>query len=211
MTPSTKAISVDARQLAEIERFLTSFPRALRQDLHAELTVLMEEAKTWMITNRLMGGTTTERLKPWRGNFIASLRTRVRVRPGYITAELRQDQSYRSKVYGPVHEYGATIVPKRGRYLAIPLNAEARAKRPRQFAALFAMWTRARNLILALRVTATRIQPMYLLVTQVVIPARRPFGATWDVFEPKIVSRIESTVDRVIGSPTYRQLSGGSA
>ena len=189
----------DAREADALDRFLRDLPTLIKQEMATDLGVLLDQAKSWMIVHRLTGGTTPTRLKIGTGNLIASWRTRVRFVGGELIAELRQDQRYRSAVYGPVHEYGATIRPRHAKYLAIPLNAEARSKRPRQFRDLFVVQSRRGNLLLMQSLGLT-VWPMYLLVKQVVIPARRPLGATWDVYEPKVLPLAERTVDRLLAS-----------
>lgn len=82
--------------------------------------------------------------------------------------------------YASTHEYGATITPKAGRYLAIPLPAAKTAAgvsrgSPRMFPDLFFVISSRGNPLLARR-DGDGIVPMFALKERVTVP-RRPFVA----------------------------------
>lgn len=84
--------------------------------------------------------------------------------------------------YSRIHERGGVIRPTRGRYLPVPLNAEARRMRERVgsgslrgVGGMFVVRSRRGNLLLA-RAAAGGITPMFALKPSVRLPPR-PFMA----------------------------------
>jgi len=85
--------------------------------------------------------------------------------------------------YARIHEYGGTIVPRHGKYLAIPLDQMAQGKSPRAFTDLFPIRSSDGRLFLARRpIWLARNKAnrggamvlMYALKRSVTIP-RRPY------------------------------------
>lgn len=199
MADSVASVRVDPGQLQAIDEYMGKLPGAMRRALQDELTVLFQEAEAWMVENRLTGGTTPTRLAVLSGNLVASIRSRVTVRASEIRAELYQDKRYRSAAYLNIQEYGGWVHARPGHYLTIPLNAAARLTRARDTRGLFFFRSRRGNLIAAVRHGRALVVPMFLLVTEVFIPPREPFGGTEREFvEPQLLPRVERVVDRLL-------------
>jgi len=201
--PGGLAFGIRFRGIAEAQDRLQRIPPLIRQAFRNELTVGFEQAHTWMVENTLTGGTTPMRLKVFTGNFVASLRVRITEEPGGIVrGELAQDQRYRSAVYGPIHEFGGVIRPRFAKALARPMNAEARSyESPRDFPEPLWFLERQRgDQVGFLMATdgAGNAVAMWQLLSKVVIPARRPFGQTADVYLPIIWERVAGAIERVV-------------
>ena len=83
------------------------------------------------------------------------------------------------------HEYGATIKPKKGKYLAIPLTKEAQAAgSPRAFSDLRFVNAKDGNLLMVQdkksRGGKTKSTALYLLVKSVTLPERSFIRASFD-------------------------------
>lgn len=84
----------------------------------------------------------------------------------------------RSAVYGPIHEFGGTITPKRAQWLTVPLPAAMTPAgvvkgRARDFPSTFVARSRAGNLIIFQRGVGGGVTPLFVLKKKVTIPARR--------------------------------------
>jgi len=95
-----------------------------------------------------------------------------------------------SAVYGPTHEFGAVIKPKRARYLTIPLPAAMTpagvARGPaRSFEGTFIKRSKAGNLVIYQHQGKGKILPLFLLKKQVEIPARHWASRSVDDALPK--------------------------
>lgn len=137
------------------------------------------------------GGTSGKTLSKRSGSLVASILDSVRVEgKGFTTI----------KAYigvaspGQVHETGATIRPKKSKFLAIPLPAALNSKglpkkrSPRQWANTFVATSRAGNLIIFQR-RASQIVPLYVLKTEVRIPPRLGMQKTLEQAIPRFVER----------------------
>ena len=153
------------------------------------------EAVTYARATYLTGGTTATRLAERTGRLQASFDKEVQVTPGaqtIVTARL-------GYLHGPswvgIHEYGGTIRPTNAQYLAIPLTAAARsAGSPRQYpGGLFAQTSQRGNLLLFQR-TEAGIEPVYLLRSEVTIPARPALRPTVEKFTPIVTQDLKGAV-----------------
>lgn len=94
-------------------------------------------------------------------------------------------------VYARIHEVGGTIVPKNGKFLAIPLAPAltgagvSRYPSPRDVPGLSFRGNPARGVLVDKAGT-----PWYALVKRVTIPARPYLGPAIDAVTPKIIDRL---------------------
>lgn len=79
-----------------------------------------------------------------------------------------------------VHEFGAQIKAKNGKYLSIPLEKNFRHISPRQVSGLFVYRSRRGNLFLARRKGNGRLEMCYWLTKEVNIPERSFIRAGFD-------------------------------
>lgn len=106
-----------------------------------------------------------------------------------------------------MHERGATITPKKAKYLTIPLPAALRANgtpiRPsaRDWDNTFVGRSKKGNLLI-FRKTSTGIVPLYALKTQVKIPAR--LGLV-----PAMEARLPAMIDRMFETMLDSMLANG--
>jgi hypothetical protein len=203
---------LDRDELELVNFALEELPRRVRRGARKAIVETLEEAREWMIRERLSGGpktgrTTSTRLAKRTGALQASTRVQARITDAEIIARLfvSPDQpagrsgGTRPYRYAPVHEYGATIRPRRAQYLAIPLTDEARAHRPRELD-LFVVRSKRGNLLLVRRVSSDRIVPLYLLREEVDVPARPFMEPTADRWLPIVERRFESSIaDALVG------------
>lgn len=89
------------------------------------------------------------------------------------------------------HEYGATIKPKKGKYLAIPLTKQAEAAgSPRAFSDLRFVNAKNGNLLMVRdkkkRGGKTESEAMYLLVKSVTLPERSFIRASFDAQQEEL-------------------------
>lgn len=97
-----------------------------------------------------------------------------------------------------VHEFGTTILPKKGEWLTIPLIPEAKNKRASDFPGLVALGIQdGSNGVLAL-VNNGEIKPVFALMRSVTIPERSFIRTGFDSNVDKIGDKIEAFLDDVI-------------
>lgn len=121
--------------------------------------------------------------------------------------------AYTKTEVGRALEFGETIVPKRGRYLAIPIGASlgpsGRKRRtwstPARYRAregkpLVAIEKGGKLILHQVRHRGRRrfLVPAYLLVPQVQIKPRLRFYATWAELAPDRVMRLSRALDRTV-------------
>ena len=107
---------------------------------------------------------------------------------------------FSTAVSAPLHEYGGVVIPKRGKYLAIPLPAAQTAtgvKRggPRTYANTFARKTKIGNLIIFQRNGDKKPTPLFLLVKTARIPPRLNFKLEWDANQDLRLQDVATSVD----------------
>lgn len=143
------------------------------------------QAVTYGRARYLTGGTTADRLASRTGTLRAAFDATVTVEGSSVVGQL--GYLHNPPPWASVHEgwpdgrTSTTIRPSHAQYLAIPLTATARtAGSPRDYrGTLFAARSTRGNLLLFERVGKT-IQPVYLLRSEVIVPARpavRPTAA----------------------------------
>ena len=159
----------------------------VRDTLHRNLAIVaMAESKKCFTESRSPEG------KPW----IPLRHPRVRggggqkplynhgLLMGSITAAVQDDQLIQSSnlEYASLHQFGGTITPKKGKYLAIPLTRQAvTAGRPRNFPTVLVFLKGPRGAALVER--GLKGKPNighYALVTSVTVPARPFLGFSID-------------------------------
>ena len=101
------------------------------------------------------------------------------------------------------HEYGATIKPKKGKYLAIPLTKEAQAAgSPRAFSDLRFVNAKGGRLLMVRdkkkRGGKTESEAMYLLVKSVSLPERSFIRASFDAQQDELGGIIAQQVSKVL-------------
>lgn len=176
LPPLELGVTTDLRKLTAISRRLAAIPMVVRRAAKFALQDVLGEALRYMVRTYLSGQRTTRTTLAKRsGRLIRSFRWAVKTTPSSAEGRLYQLRNTRASVYGPVHEFGATIRPRRARALTIPLNAEARARPARQIRGLFLIRSKKGNLLLV-RKTADGVEPFFLLRDEVRIP-RRPYVA----------------------------------
>ena len=176
-----------AESLASLRRAKDRLPSTITAIMRDSL----REAVTFARARYLTGGTTVDRLAVRTGGLRASFDATV-VGTGFATigtiGYIRNPPSWWTVHEGwPDRRASTTIRPTRAQFLAIPLTDEARqAGSPRQYpGTLFAARSRRGNLLLFRRVPGG-IEPVYLLRSQVVIPARPALYPTMDILVPHL-------------------------
>ena len=101
------------------------------------------------------------------------------------------------------HEYGATIKPKKGKYLAIPLTKDAQAAgSPRAFSDLRFVNAKNGKLLMVRdkkkRGGKTESVAMYLLVKSVTLPERSFIRASFDAQQDELDEIIAQQVSKVL-------------
>jgi len=108
-------------------------------------------------------------------------------------------------VYAGVHEFGATIRPRHGRFLAIPLAAARRGAAggvsmgPRDYAGGFFFRSRAGNLIFGVRSGGRvgRLIPLFVMKESVRIPSRPVWRVTFANQRPRVMERMRALAHAV--------------
>jgi hypothetical protein len=100
------------------------------------------------------------------------------------TLDTWQLVEFSTSKYARIQELGGTVVPKKGKYLAIPLPAARTAAGvarggPRSFPNTFFRKSKAGNLLLFQR-QGKKSVPLFVLKQWVTLPARLGFYATWE-------------------------------
>lgn len=101
------------------------------------------------------------------------------------------------------HEYGATIKPKKGKYLAIPLTKEAElAGSPRAFNNLRFVNAKGGNLLMVRDKKKgggkTQSEAMFLLVKSMTLPERSFIRASFDADKTKLGTIVDEQVSKVL-------------
>lgn len=101
------------------------------------------------------------------------------------------------------HEYGATITPKKGKYLAIPLTKEAEtAGSPRAFSDLRFVNAKKGNLLMVRDKKKgkgeTESEAMFLLVKSMTLPERSFIRSSFDSQQDKLSSIVSAALEKVL-------------
>ena len=162
----------------------------LARELRDLLTYIASEAAT-RHGNAWPGGTGPKTLSTRSGALVRSILDGVWVEGDHL-GDIQGGISTVS--YGATQEFGATIRPKNGKYLAIPLPAALDARGvplklgPRQWDNTFVATSKNGNLIIFQRRGATII-PLYVLKTEVTIPPRLGLRDSVEIMLPFFVDR----------------------
>lgn len=106
--------------------------------------------------------------------------------------------------YARVQEYGATIRPRRKKWLTIPLPDAKTAKGvtrgpARSFEDTFFRRSRKGNLLLSQRVASGEIRNLFVLKKRVRVPGRLGFRKVWtDQAEPFLLKRVRYAIHRAL-------------
>jgi hypothetical protein len=202
--------------LVELQRRLATAaqhtPQLVRQILFRHLTNAVTFAKTTYLT----GGTTADRLAVRTGALRASFGmevqqsgTPVSARIGYILPQVNRGGGD-PLVYARIHEgwpegrASTTVVPRTSKFLAIPLQAAKTPAgvprgRPRDFPNTFIRRSRQGNLLIFQKTGKTTIIPLFVLKSEVVIPARPALRKTMHRFTPVIVDALGKAIAGQLG------------
>ena len=146
------------------------------------------------------GGTTSNTLSSRSGSMVQSIIESVEINGrtfDKITGQIG------GSMIAAVQEFGATITPKSGKYLTVPLPAALdskglpRKKSARDWANTFVAQSKAGNLIIFQR-DGAKITPLYVLKTSVTIPPRLGMRKTLDTGIPYFVERAMDTLVRLL-------------
>lgn len=101
------------------------------------------------------------------------------------------------------HEYGATIKPKKGKYLAIPLTKEAEeAGSPRAFNNLRFVNAKGGNLLMVRDKKKgrgkTESEALFLLVKSITLPERSFIRSSFDANQDKLGDIVTGAVEKVL-------------
>lgn len=110
--------------------------------------------------------------------------------------------SYTLTGIASVHERGATIRPKRAKYLTVPLppalnsNGTPKKKSARDWQNTFVLKSRKGNLLIVQKAGGGQITPLYVLRKQVTIPQRLGFGDAFQAGRDFLADKIADDVIR---------------
>lgn len=195
------------QRFRDAERGLRVFAAELSKDWDGAAKILSAEIKTYLdsVAAALAqrhgtpwpGGTGPKSLSKRSGNLVASIEKSVKV-TGSTFGELEGHIS--AAFPGIVHEFGATIKPKKAKFLTVPLPAalDSRGipirKSARDWPNTFVARSKAGNLIIFQK-RGTEIVPLYVLRSSVKIPPRLGMRETLSIGIPYFVER---AMDRIV-------------
>lgn len=175
----------------------------------------LAEAVHYARQRYLAGGTSSDRLANRTGHLRAAFGMKLVGRGpdleghiGYMVAQ-PLSQGADALIYARIHEgwpdnrASTTIRPKRGKYLAIPLDAAKTpagvAKgRPRDFPDTFVRRSRPGSLIIFQMLGNRTIQPLFLLESEIIVPARPALRPTMARFRPLILDDLRNGLPEAI-------------
>lgn len=99
-----------------------------------------------------------------------------------------------------IHEYGANITPKNGKYLTVPVHPDAVGKKAKSFSDLIVIKTKKGNKFLARKSgkKGKNLTLMYWLAESVKIPERSFLRAGHDEYINEVMQKAEKSMGRVI-------------
>lgn len=177
-----KGLHALAQDLGQVE---TKFPPVVKREMRVFLEGVTE-ALAQRHGNPYPGGTGPKSLSSRSGKLVESIRDSVFVKGDSLSNIVGEIGGI---FYARVHEYGATIVPKRAKYLTIPLPAALNAngtpikQSAKDWANTFIITSKKGNLLIVKR-DGRKITPLYVLKTSVKIPARLNLRTTFDAGLP---------------------------
>lgn len=154
------------------------------------------------VSKRLSGGSGLGRRS---GQLARSFGSRVIETAGLIKLVVFTDSKY-----ALIQEKGGTIVPKRSKYLAIPVGPAVSGKvakftSPRQVAGLQFMQNKAGNKFMG-QVQGGKVVIFFVLKKSVTIKPRMKFGDTFEKQAPKIVPLLARGTDKVLAA-NYKRIN----
>jgi len=194
----------------DAERGLKAFVSQIRRDwdgsakvLSIELRQFLDDVAKAMVerhSNPWPGGTTPQTLSKRSGKLLQSIVSSVNVRgTTFTTIQGFIGGSHIARV----QEFGATITPKRAKFLTVPLpaalneNGTPKKQKARDWKNTFVAKSKAGNLIIFQK-RGTKIIPLYLLKTSVTIPPRLGLRRTLEVGIPYFVDRAMDSIVRAV-------------
>lgn len=202
------------RRFVDAERGLDALNRAMGRDLDRSAPVLARELKTFLegVAEAMArrhgtawpGGTSDRTLSRRSGGLIASIKDSVTVK-GQRLADI--EGGIGGAFYLRTHEHGATIRPKKAKYLAIPLpealdaDGTPKVASPRQWKNTFVKQSKNGNLLIFQK-RGRHIVPLYVLKREVRIRPRLGLGDTLRTGLPYFVDR---AMDRMAKALTQSQ------
>lgn len=198
------------RRFKDAERGLRAFHQTLKKDWDGSAKVLSRELRDFLenvaqaLTERHSGawpgGTTSDTLSRRSGKMLQTIVNSVGVRGKKFTTI---EGVIGGSAIAAVHEFGATITPKKAKYLTIPLPAALNSdgtpkkKSAREWQHTFVAKSKAGNLIIFQR-QGTKIVPLYVLKTSVTIPPRLGMQKTLTAGLPYFVDRSMDAIVRAV-------------
>jgi len=178
-------VKVKVEGAEKLAKELKLLPLKVRKKAAQAMKEVLTGAVGYVIKKHLTGGTTKTRLGVRTGNLRRSIRWKVN------ESRLEGEFGSYDTSYAAIHEFGGTIRPKRGRYLAIPFRSGKTPagvwKSPRLFENTFVR----KNIIFQKR-GKDKIVPLFVLKKSVKIPARPFINPTAEKYIiPKYLQKLE--------------------
>ncbi|MCO5157871.1 MAG: hypothetical protein M9945_14175 [Aquamicrobium sp.] len=200
------------KRFRDAEKGLRSFHHHLKASWDGSAKVLSQELRAFLdeIAQAMVlrhsgawpGGTGSETLSKRSGKMLQSIVDSVVVN-GQTFSTIRG--TIGGSMIAGVQEFGATIKPKKAKYLTVPLPAALnsdgtpRKKSAREWDNTFVARSKAGNLIIFQR-RGTQIVPLYVLKTSVTIPPRLGMRKTLDVGLPYFVEKSMDAIVRAVAT-----------
>lgn len=195
------------KRYKDASKGLAEFAKQLDKDLKQTAPILKRELKSYLESlseaayrrhsRPWPSGTTDKTLSRRSGRAIESLKTNIKV-SGSTISDIKGHLG--GVFYLNTQEYGATIRPKRSKYLTVPLppalNPDGTPKKPnaRAWKNTFIATSRKGNLLIFQRIDK-KIVPLYVLKKEVKIPPRLGMKQSIEVSLPYFVDRV---VDQMV-------------
>ncbi len=207
------SLTADRAKARRLDEAMQRLPRALRTEAHDEMQNTLEEARAWMIAERLSGPPsepgvrkTSRILGQVSGNLVASIRTSIVARGKELIGRLFVDRRFRAARYAWIHEFGGVIRARVKQFMTLPLTIEAALRPASRMAGLFVIESKAGNLFLARREGSGvgSLVRHFLLRKEVTMPARPFMGPTRRRFQPLLRKRLAGAMRRALQSSFRR-------
>lgn len=184
-------VKITVEKSEALQRWLAERRRLLRSTTAGTLRSVLTEAVRYGRERHLTGGMGSPRVRS--GRLRRSFRMVVNPREGVIRGRL--GFMGRGARYAWTQEYGADITPKNRRFLLIPLAAALtptgrRSARVQRLIAEGKTFVKGR-VIYERRGPRQAPVPLFVLSKGVRVPARPALAATWQLFRPRLLARLE--------------------
>ena len=184
--------------------FLERSPERATPALRKELTNYLDTVAHALSTrhgNSWPSGTTSMSLSRRSGEAVRSIKKSVRVTGNSLNS---MKGTIGGVHYLKTHEYGATIRPRKAKYLTIPIpefalnpNGTPKKKSAREWKNTFVARSKKGNLLIFQK-RGRKVVPLYVLKTQVRIPPRLKMGETLRSQMPYFVDKATDEMVREI-------------